>query len=440
MIVISVALTTVACTQSPQPEVIPDQETGTEPDALTRMLALVGPEQAMEGEETRNLSWEGKDKTFLTSANRFSFGLYGRLAEEGKDFVYSPLSLQYILGMLQEVADETTSLEIRKALGIEYLSREDAGGYYQFVLESLPTMDNEIALSLSNAFLVDDAIGILPEGQQQLARNYKSVVEQVDFAKSKEVVDLVNAWCNQHTNGLIPHLLPDGMDLSQMIACLMNALYFKGGWSDPFISESNSKKTFYPTQGSQKEMTFMNQKNSYFKYFADETCQAISLPVGKYQSFILTGILPQGDKSLAETAGWLSGEGWERIRGKQARKDIELFLPKFSTASDDIQLADPLKEMGFQRIFSTDSRWSGLLDTEGAAPVSVLFQKAKFGIDEDGVEGAAATFGGMVGTNLDAPEPVFMPLVFDHPFLYVLSEAETGLILFIGQFCSGNAE
>ena len=149
-----ILLMVLACKQAPlsEAEMETVTEIGTEPDALTRMLTLVGPEQEVAGKETRNLSWEGKDKTFLTSANQFSFGLYGRLAEEDKDFILSPLSLQYILGMLQEIADDQTSLEIRKALGIDYLSREDVGGYYHFVLESLPTIDHEISMSLSMPF------------------------------------------------------------------------------------------------------------------------------------------------------------------------------------------------------------------------------------------------------------------------------------------------
>lgn len=426
-----------ACKQAPLPEAETETDTeteiGTEPDALTRMLTLVGPEQEVAGKETRSLSWEGKDKTFLTSANQFSFGLYGRLAEEDKDFILSPLSLQYILGMLQEIADDQTSLEIRKALGIDYLSREDVGGYYHFVLESFPTIDHEISMSLSNAFLVDDAISILPDGQQQLAQKYKSVVEHVDFSKSKEVVDLVNAWCNQHTNGLIPRLLPDNKDLSQMIACLMNAFYFKGGWSEPFYQDLNTQRTFYPAKGGQKEMTFMCQKLSS-PFFEDDACQAFTLPVGNYQSFRWTCVLPKGEKSLAETVQWLEGEGWDKIRGDKTKKNIELFLPKFNTESEEIQLIDPLTKMGVHRIFSADSRWSSLLETDVATPISILFQKAKFGIDEKGVEGAAATFAGTDGATDE--QPTYLPMVVDHPFLYVLSEAKTGLILFIGQFCS----
>lgn len=441
----TILLMMAACKQAPMPEPVPDPEmeqeteTPTQPDALAHMLSLVGPEQAVTS-ETMRLSWEGKDKTFLNSVNRFSFDLYGRLGTESVDFVFSPLSVQYVLGMLQDIADEQTSQEIRKVLGIEHLSRETVGGYYQFLLDALPAVDNEIALSLSNAFLVDETIGIFPDGQQKLARHYHTVVEKVDFSKSKEVVDLVNAWCNKHTNGLIPILLPESIDFANMIACLMNALYFKGGWSEEFNANLNGRKVFHPAQGEGKEITFLSNKLSFIPVYEDDTYTAFSLPLGKYQSYRWTGILPKKEKDLKKTVAWLSQEGWNQIQANRAKEDIEIFLPKFSTEADEIQLVQPLREMGLQRIFSTDSRWSNLFDFRNGAPVSVLFQKAKFGIDEKGVEGAAATFGGMATANPDAPQPTFRPLVVDHPFLFVLSEAETGLILFIGQFCSGNGE
>ena len=69
--------------------------------------------------------------------------------------------------------------------------------------------------------------------------------------------------------------------------------------------------------------------------------------------------------------------------------------------------------------------------------IRMMRQKAKIKVNEEGAEAAAATMAGMEGLSLNPPEPVEYPKYTfhaDRPFVYVIREASSGVILFVGKF------
>jgi hypothetical protein len=71
--------------------------------------------------------------------------------------------------------------------------------------------------------------------------------------------------------------------------------------------------------------------------------------------------------------------------------------------------------------------------------ISDMGQVAKIKLDEEGTEAAAITWiAGAEAISTD-PEPVIIEFHANRPFLYVISEQSTGVILFIGQFTGKNA-
>ena len=72
-------------------------------------------------------------------------------------------------------------------------------------------------------------------------------------------------------------------------------------------------------------------------------------------------------------------------------------------------------------------------DFSGIAPklfVSAAIQKANITVDEVGTEAAAATFAPMAEAFIEEPPRLF---VADRPFLFLIRETSTGLILFVGR-------
>ena len=76
-------------------------------------------------------------------------------------------------------------------------------------------------------------------------------------------------------------------------------------------------------------------------------------------------------------------------------------------------------------------------DFSGIAPqlyIGTAIQKANVTVDEEGTEAAAATYVAMRCTAIppgNRPPP--RPFVADRPFLFIIRETHTGLILFLGR-------
>jgi serpin B len=64
--------------------------------------------------------------------------------------------------------------------------------------------------------------------------------------------------------------------------------------------------------------------------------------------------------------------------------------------------------------------------------ISLMKQTAKIKLDEEGTEAAAVTVIGTYNSATDNPCPVSFHA--NHPFLYIISEKQTGAIFFIGQY------
>jgi serpin B len=110
---------------------------------------------------------------------------------------------------------------------------------------------------------------------------------------------------------------------------------------------------------------------------------------------------------------------------------VDVWLPRFET-STDIDLKPIMQKLGmpdaFDRVKANFSRFCNV-----EVYISLMKQVAKVKLDEEGTEAAAVT---VIGVNEKAagPGPEYVTFRANHPFLYVISEKQTGAVLFIGQY------
>jgi serpin B len=109
-----------------------------------------------------------------------------------------------------------------------------------------------------------------------------------------------------------------------------------------------------------------------------------------------------------------------------------LKMPKFEFDSS-FSVSSALQDLGMISPFSpTAADFSGMFE-QGSDPlfISNVIHKAFVAVDEEGTEAAAATAVIMEATSaMPEEEPVLM--VFDHPFIFLIRDSESGLILFMG--------
>ena len=111
-----------------------------------------------------------------------------------------------------------------------------------------------------------------------------------------------------------------------------------------------------------------------------------------------------------------------------------LSMPKFKFESS-FSVNQALKDLGMVNAFTPGAAdFSGMYEPDGdPLYISDVIHKAFVAVDEEGTEAAAAT-AVIMGIESAMPEEVEpVSLVFDHPFLFLIRDRESGLILFLGR-------
>ena len=113
-----------------------------------------------------------------------------------------------------------------------------------------------------------------------------------------------------------------------------------------------------------------------------------------------------------------------------ALENVILSLPKFQFDSS-FSLGQVLSSMGMPLAFSANADFSGM---DGARDllISDVIHKAYVSVDEAGTEAAAAS-AVIVGIEAVMPARSTVTLSIDRPFIFLIRDVQTGVILFVGR-------
>ena len=95
-----------------------------------------------------------------------------------------------------------------------------------------------------------------------------------------------------------------------------------------------------------------------------------------------------------------------------------------------------MKEMGIHLAFDTDFAEIPNMCEKESVYISMMRQKAKVKVNEEGSEAAAVTIAGANLSTAVCPTPSYPKTEFhaNRPFVYVIREASSGVILFVGKY------
>ena len=367
-----------------------------------------------------------KGSEYVRKGESFTFEYIERInAEAKKDYIISPLSMQFLLGMILDGAKGETADQIAAVLGYGAGETAQVNEYCLSMLTQLPQLDRKTTVSIANAIYVDDGWPLKDAYKSEVGKYYKAEVSNLDFSRP-ESVNVINGWCKKHTNGMIEKVL-DEVD-SNMLCYLLNALYFKGMWKEKFDKNRSGEEKFTDEAGSTSKVRMMKQTKE-FAYTENDVFQAVRLPYGNgaYSMFVL---LPQKGHGVADIAATLRKSSWQDFRYGMSDAEVDLWLPRFETKYN-ILLNDMLKEMGMPDAFDpAKADFSPLSDY--ALRLSFVQQHAAIKVDEEGTEAAAVSSAGFEkNAALPVDNAVFHA---DHPFLYLITESSSGVVLFAGRF------
>ena len=289
-----------------------------------------------------------KSADFLKKGNAFSFDLIGRINKASKeDFIISPLSVQFLLGMVLDGAQGKTADEICKVLGYGSGEVDSVNKYCLSMLKQLPTLDKQTTLSIANAIVVNQKYSLHDSYKTTVSKFYEAEVSNMDFTDRSGTADKINEWCSDQTNGLIPEIIKEVNP--DMLVYLMNAVYFNGEWAKKckFQKENTSTEPFTLENGEKKNVQMM-KNNIELNCLGNDVFTAVRIPYGN-GAFNMMIILPDEGHTLQDVTESLKGQILKDFIIKEYK--VDLWLPKFETKFS-IRLNDMLSAMGMPSAFN----------------------------------------------------------------------------------------
>jgi serpin B len=286
----------------------------------------------------------------------------------------------------------------------------------------------------ANSAWIRKNYGILPAYTSAIQTKFAAEITPLEFKDTKADAGKINAWVDKNTQGKIHEILESSSIDADTRLILVNALYFKAEWEDPFYFRLTGAEDFHPAKGKVFKADFMHQSQR-FSLIEKKEYDVLILPYkGRKQSLWL--VLPKSGIDLDRVESELDEFKLEKsykvdIESAKKEKKVALSLPKFAIVSN-FKLAPYLQKLGIHRAFSVkDAELSGI-SKETPLYVSEIIQRATIDLDEEGTVASAATATSLKGGAGAYREPT-IDLKFDRPFAYFLRDEATGKILFMGR-------
>ena len=360
--------------------------------------------------------------------NGFAMGAYARLAETGDNFVFSPLSLNFAMRMVEEGARGSTVAEMAAVLNPAE-GAERIGGNVRRYQASL-NGNGACELTVANSVWVAKGYGLLPAFVDTLKLCYGAACGQLNFATRRacrQACAEVNRWVAGQTDGKITNLLNDNMLNANTRMVLVNAINFKCQWMSKFKPKNSSGKDFYSIDGTTKNITFMSQTID-FDYCETADFKAVEMPYegGRFSMLI---VMP-ADGQFGKFESGLTSDFVGCVVDSLDNEHVALSMPKFN-ASSSVDFGQILKAMGMVEAFGGAADFSGMSGKQDLQ-LSKVVQKTVVEVDESGTEAASATAATMMVKSAYFPKTKHFDI--DHPFVYFIRDTQTNIILFAGRY------
>ncbi|XP_074282493.1 serpin-ZX-like [Silene latifolia] len=352
------------------------------------------------------------------------------------NIVFSPLSLHVILGLIAAGSSGSTRDELLSVLGSH--SIDDLNKLFSEIVP-LVFADGSTSggpkLRFANGVWVDESLPFKPEFKRVVEDLHKASCSQVDFLhNADEVASEVNSWAEKQTGGLIKDLLPPGSVDNMTRLIFTNALYFKGAWNQTFDPSETKENDFHLLDGTSVKVPYMtSDRYQFVRTFDGFKVLQLRYQNGKGKRyFSMYFFLPdEKDGLLALSERVASEPGFldKHLPFREAKLS-NFKLPRFKI-SFGFGASKVLKGLGINLAFSGGGLTEMVDSPEGKnLGVPSIFHKSLIEVNEEGTEAAAVSV--LRIKRLCSRVVEKMDFVADHPFMYLIREDITGVVLFVG--------
>ncbi len=219
---------------------------------------------------------------------------------------------------------------------------------------------------------------------------------------------------------------------------LVDAIYLHADWETPFDKESTSPAPFHVADDKSLDVPTMHALTDV-GFAEDGGVRAIDLPY-KGGDLSMTLLLPDDPKTMSALEERVAKGGLDALVAAEKREPVRIALPKFkATNGAPMALSTDLEALGMPSAFIDGvADFAGMVDAKlpgdhARLHIQDAYHQAFVAIDELGTEAAAATAVVMQAETAFVAPKVDAEFIADHPFLFVLRDKTSGLVLFMGR-------
>ena len=359
------------------------------------------------------------DDAFKSAYGNFSVELLKKCFDGKSNTLISPLSVSTALTMTANGANGQTKDEMEKVLG-SGMPLDELNKYLSSFSGSL-TSGEYFKLKNANSiwFIKDNNFNVSNEFLQTNADFYHAEIYK--RAYNSEIVNDINNWVSEHTDGMIDKLLDNGDALSNI--ALINATAFNAVWETYYFDNFVEDGTFTDANGNEQSVTMLISEES--EYIHGDNCTGF---IKKYKGgkYGFAAILPDSNVSISDFVGSLNGDKLFKMLQNAESTNVVAKMPKFEYEYST-ELSEALKALGMPTAFSDCADFSGISGDK--LLISDVLHKTKISVTEEGTRAVAAT-----GVVMSAAPDGDKQVILNRPFMYMILDNETMLPLFAGVY------
>ncbi|MBO0828334.1 MAG: serpin family protein [Streptosporangiales bacterium] len=338
------------------------------------------------------------------------------------DLVWSPYSVASALGLAAAGARGTTRDELAGVIA----PGADLAALATTLARAAELEDAELAVA--NSLWTREGRPFEEPYRQQVLSWPGGALHNADFARDPEGARrAVNAEVAKTTRELVKELLAPGAVHADIVALVVNALYLKAAWLHPFPEAATRPASFHAPSGT-RDVPTMHVQQDHLPYAAAGGWRLVTL--GTHGGVVADVVLPDGD--LADAERGLGTDQLGRLYAAARPAKVQLALPRFRLETSLPGLKPVLRRLGVTAAFDRGAAdFTGMTPAREPVWIEEIAHKAVLRVDEDGLEGAAATAVLMRTVAMVGGGPIRFDV--DRPFLVVVRHAETGAVYFLAR-------
>jgi serpin B len=350
-------------------------------------------------------------------------------ADPRANLVLSPSSLASGLGMAYLGARGGTAQAMARVLDLPATGGEALAAGLQARSAALRDLDGPgVTLAASDQVWADPTLKTLGSYLNAVATGYDAGVAQAPLLSSPDrATQEINQAIATATRGQIPQLLSPG-SLDDIGWVLTDALYMQAAWATPFQASQTAPGPFTTAAGQQATASYMN--GGSYRAVSAAGWTAVQLPYRGGKLAMVALLPPSGAAGCETPAAPALGAITVRLAAGSTAGPVQtrsVSLPRVNLGVK-VSMKALLSELGMGGAFTTSANFTGL--SPQACCIGFVEQAATLQVGEQGTVASAATAVGMQPTaeRVQAPQ-----VVFDRPYLMLVTATATGEPLFLAR-------